>query len=201
MMLLPFSLICVAILMGAQGAVSESTYIRYPNETSVWYWGDRHNVSWDGTQFIIGATDPSVKLYKGDNDTGRFNLTKGHVEVTVPWVEADSDYDIRLFYVPHPHSDTVDMTASGHTSSPATTSSSSTATTSTNGTATATTSSPATTVTKRSSPAATSWGYLRGNYFTILQSPSPTTTTPLTSTDSASAMETTSTADEQNTPP
>ncbi|KAI0707879.1 hypothetical protein C8Q76DRAFT_134322 [Earliella scabrosa] len=92
---------CLAV--GFAIASAQSTYITYPNQTSVWIWGYQHNVTWDQNHWLGEATHPVIKLFKGDLDTHNvlakeFNLTQGRVEVTVPSVEEGSDYVIRLYY-------------------------------------------------------------------------------------------------------
>ncbi|KAI0723815.1 hypothetical protein C8T65DRAFT_627520 [Cerioporus squamosus] len=77
--------------------------VLYPHSGTVWYKGQRHNVTWDNSDPPKQISNrASIKLRKGDLITPLilaqdFDLRAGHVEVTVPWVDEGSDYTIVLF--------------------------------------------------------------------------------------------------------
>ncbi|KAI0807876.1 hypothetical protein C8Q74DRAFT_1229818 [Fomes fomentarius] len=95
----------VSLALAGASVLADSTYIKYPNENSTWYWGYTHNVTWDQNHWLEGAMNPTIKLFKGQNDTHNvlakdFNLTTGRIEVIVPEVEEGPDYVLRIYYQP-----------------------------------------------------------------------------------------------------
>ncbi|OSC98395.1 hypothetical protein PYCCODRAFT_1439266 [Trametes coccinea BRFM310] len=78
--------------------------ITYPHTGTVWYKGQRHNVTWDTTNAPVNITNKlgRIMLRKGDITTpvileDNFDILLGRIEVTVPWVLPDTDYSLVLF--------------------------------------------------------------------------------------------------------
>jgi hypothetical protein len=78
--------------------------ITYPHAGTVWKVGQRHNVSWDISSRPVNITNSvgRIMLRKGDLTTpvilaDKFSILLGRIEVTVPWVTPDSDYQLVLF--------------------------------------------------------------------------------------------------------
>ncbi|CDO72631.1 hypothetical protein BN946_scf184985.g50 [Trametes cinnabarina] len=78
--------------------------VTYPHAGTVWYKGQRHNVTWDTTNHPVNITNKlgRIMLRKGDITTPLilakdFDILLGRIEVTVPWVIPDSDYSVVLF--------------------------------------------------------------------------------------------------------
>ncbi|KAK7008304.1 hypothetical protein R3P38DRAFT_2791830 [Favolaschia claudopus] len=78
--------------------------VLYPHAGTVWFVGQRHNVTWDNSNPPKQITNKigRIMLRKGDLTTpvilaDNFSILLGHIEVTVPWVEDGSDYQIVLF--------------------------------------------------------------------------------------------------------
>ncbi|KAJ7227733.1 hypothetical protein B0H12DRAFT_1205231 [Mycena haematopus] len=78
--------------------------VLYPHDGTVWYVGQRHNVTWDNSDPPVNITNKigRIMLRKGGLTTpvilaDNFSILLGRIEVTVPWVEDGSDYQIVLF--------------------------------------------------------------------------------------------------------
>ncbi|KAI0647624.1 hypothetical protein C8Q79DRAFT_960456 [Trametes meyenii] len=78
--------------------------VLYPHAGTVWYKGQTHNVTWDVSNPPKQITNKigRIMLRKGDVSTPLilakgFDILKGHIEVTVPWVEEGTDYSVVLF--------------------------------------------------------------------------------------------------------
>ncbi|KAI0374594.1 hypothetical protein BV20DRAFT_1079519 [Pilatotrama ljubarskyi] len=78
--------------------------VLYPHSGTVWYKGQRHNVTWDVSDPPVNITNKfgMILLRKGDITTPLifakgFDILLGRIEVTVPWVLEDDDYSVVLF--------------------------------------------------------------------------------------------------------
>ncbi|KAI0820169.1 hypothetical protein BC628DRAFT_1331031 [Trametes gibbosa] len=78
--------------------------VLYPHAGTVWFKGQRHNVTWDTTNAPVNITNKVgiIQLRKGDLATplilaSGFDILLGRIEVTVPWVIPDDDYSLVLF--------------------------------------------------------------------------------------------------------
>ncbi|KAH8110484.1 hypothetical protein DFH11DRAFT_1880544 [Phellopilus nigrolimitatus] len=85
--------------------------VTYPVFGTVWSVGERYNVTWDLTSEPKQITNPTGQIWlrkdgltlsQGPGSTqdplaSGFNLTDGHVEITVPDIAPDSDYELVLF--------------------------------------------------------------------------------------------------------
>ncbi|KAI0761427.1 hypothetical protein BC629DRAFT_1261947, partial [Irpex lacteus] len=76
----------------------------YPHAGTVWYSGQRHNVTWDLSSKPVNITNNNgfILLRTGNIETPvvvghGFKLTSGRVEVTVPDVMTRNDYSLVLF--------------------------------------------------------------------------------------------------------
>ncbi|RPD59926.1 hypothetical protein L227DRAFT_593704 [Lentinus tigrinus ALCF2SS1-6] len=75
--------------------------VLYPHAGTVWYKGQRHNVTWDVSDpppYIINPVG-RIFLRKGELilETN-FDIMLGRIQVTVPWVLPDHDYSLILLY-------------------------------------------------------------------------------------------------------
>ncbi|KAK6997232.1 hypothetical protein R3P38DRAFT_2563785 [Favolaschia claudopus] len=75
--------------------------VLYPHAGTVWFVGQRHNVTWDNSNPPKQITNKigRIMLRKGSRIISviladNFSILLGHIEVTVPWVEDGSDYQI-----------------------------------------------------------------------------------------------------------
>ncbi|KAJ7853317.1 hypothetical protein B0H14DRAFT_2758542 [Mycena olivaceomarginata] len=78
--------------------------VLYPRNGTVWFVGQRHNVTWDNSDPPEHITNGigRIMLRKGDLTTpvilqDNFSILLGRIEITVPWVEDGSDYRVVLF--------------------------------------------------------------------------------------------------------
>ncbi|KAI0351551.1 hypothetical protein OH77DRAFT_1439225 [Trametes cingulata] len=78
--------------------------VLYPHSGTVWYKGQRHNVTWDVSDPPVNITNKvgMILLRKGDITTPLilaqgFDILAGRTEVTVPWVLEGDDYSVVLF--------------------------------------------------------------------------------------------------------
>ncbi|KAF8217191.1 hypothetical protein K438DRAFT_1798418 [Mycena galopus ATCC 62051] len=78
--------------------------VLYPNAETVWFVGQRHNVTWDTSDPPVNITNKigMIMLRKGGLTTplilqDNFSILLGRIEVTVPWVVDGDDYQIVLF--------------------------------------------------------------------------------------------------------
>ncbi|KAJ7166829.1 hypothetical protein C8R46DRAFT_1071578 [Mycena filopes] len=78
--------------------------VTYPHAGTVWTVRQRHNVTWDNSNPPKQITNGigRIMLRKGGLTTpvilaDNFSILLGRIEVTVPWVEDGSDYQIVLF--------------------------------------------------------------------------------------------------------
>ncbi|KAF7370070.1 hypothetical protein MSAN_00637000 [Mycena sanguinolenta] len=78
--------------------------VLYPHDGTVWYVGQRHNVTWDTSDPPVNITNKigRIMLRKSNLTTplilaDNFSILLGRIEVTVPWVVDGSDYQIVLF--------------------------------------------------------------------------------------------------------
>ncbi|KAI0086235.1 hypothetical protein BDY19DRAFT_895304 [Irpex rosettiformis] len=78
--------------------------VLYPHSGTVWYSGQRHNVTWDLSSQPVNITNNNgfILLRSGTFETPvivgyGFLLTSGRVEITVPDVLSRSDYSLVLF--------------------------------------------------------------------------------------------------------
>ncbi|KAF7356077.1 hypothetical protein MVEN_00937600 [Mycena venus] len=78
--------------------------VLYPHNGTVWSVGQRHNVTWDTSDPPVNITNKigRIMLRKGGLTTPvileeNFSILLGRIEVTVPWVEDGSDYQVVLF--------------------------------------------------------------------------------------------------------
>ncbi|CDO72610.1 hypothetical protein BN946_scf184985.g29 [Trametes cinnabarina] len=78
--------------------------VTYPHAGTVWYKGQRHNVTWDTANHPVNITNKLGRIWlrKGDITTPvilgeNFDILLGRIEVTVPWVIPDTDYSLVLF--------------------------------------------------------------------------------------------------------
>ncbi|KAI0086236.1 hypothetical protein BDY19DRAFT_1059093 [Irpex rosettiformis] len=80
-----------------------SPKVLYPHAGTVWYSGQRHNVTWDLSSQPVNITNnPAFILLKTENFVTpvvlgyNFLLTDGRVEITVPDVISRPDYSVVL---------------------------------------------------------------------------------------------------------
>ncbi|OBZ69161.1 hypothetical protein A0H81_10914 [Grifola frondosa] len=78
--------------------------VLYPHNGTVWYSGQRHNVTWYVETPHLNVTNHygQIMLRKGNLTTplilaSEFDLFDGRVEVTVPWVLPADDYRVVVF--------------------------------------------------------------------------------------------------------
>ncbi|KAI0636488.1 hypothetical protein C8Q77DRAFT_1050716 [Trametes polyzona] len=78
--------------------------VLYPHSGTVWYKGQVHNVTWDVSDPPVNITNKfgRIMLRKGDLSTplilaDGFDILRGRIEVTVPWVLEGDDYSVVLF--------------------------------------------------------------------------------------------------------
>ncbi|KAL7283839.1 hypothetical protein ACG7TL_003279 [Trametes sanguinea] len=78
--------------------------VLYPHAGTVWYKGQRHNVTWDTTNHPVNITNKfgRIMLRKGLIPTPlileeNFDILLGRIEVTVPWVTPGDDYSLVLY--------------------------------------------------------------------------------------------------------
>jgi len=78
--------------------------ITYPHSGTVWKVGQRHNVTWDTSNRPVRITNSvgRILLRRGDRTTSlvladNFSILLGRIEVVVPRVPHDSDYQLVLF--------------------------------------------------------------------------------------------------------
>ncbi|KAI8986245.1 hypothetical protein BD414DRAFT_416500 [Trametes punicea] len=78
--------------------------VLYPHAGTVWYKGQRHNVTWDVSSPPVNITNKvgRIMLRKGGISTplileDGFDILLGRIEVTVPWVLQGDDYSLILF--------------------------------------------------------------------------------------------------------
>lgn len=78
--------------------------VLYPRNGTVWSVGQRHNVTWDTSNPPKQITNRQgmIVLRKGDLTTplilaNGFDILRGHIEITVPFVFGGSDYSVVLF--------------------------------------------------------------------------------------------------------
>ncbi|KAI0641153.1 hypothetical protein C8Q79DRAFT_992077 [Trametes meyenii] len=78
--------------------------VLYPHAGTVWYKGQRHNVTWDVSDPPVNITNKvgTIFLRKSNQITPLilekgFDILLGRIEVTVPWVIEGNDYSVVLF--------------------------------------------------------------------------------------------------------
>ncbi|RPD66562.1 hypothetical protein L226DRAFT_550491 [Lentinus tigrinus ALCF2SS1-7] len=77
--------------------------VLYPHKGTVWYKGQRHNVTWDNSDPPKSISNGAmIILRKGETETPLilakdFDLRAGRTEITVPWVLEGDDYSVVLF--------------------------------------------------------------------------------------------------------
>ncbi|CDO70316.1 hypothetical protein BN946_scf184843.g5 [Trametes cinnabarina] len=79
-------------------------HVLYPHAGTVWYKGQRHNVTWDTSDHPVNITNylGRIMLRKGLIATPlileeNFDILLGRIEVTVPWVTPGDDYSLVLY--------------------------------------------------------------------------------------------------------
>ncbi|KAJ7923454.1 hypothetical protein B0H13DRAFT_2230169 [Mycena leptocephala] len=104
-----FTLLSAAALAAVQATplMPRDVYVPpvlYPHNGTVWFVGQRHNVTWDNTNPPVNITNKigRIMLRKGGLTTPvilqeNFSILLGRIEVTVPWVDDGSDYQVVLF--------------------------------------------------------------------------------------------------------
>jgi len=79
--------------------------VLYPKASTLWFVGQRHNVTWDVSSPPAQITNPTGKIYLRKGQTtlvdnalaSGFDITTGRTEITVPDVAPGDDYAIVLF--------------------------------------------------------------------------------------------------------
>jgi len=78
--------------------------VLYPHNGTVWYSGQRHNVTWDTSFHPVNITNKIgfIILRFGEIETplvlaDNFNILDGRVEITVPYVLSGTDFSVVLF--------------------------------------------------------------------------------------------------------
>ncbi|KAF8888046.1 hypothetical protein BD779DRAFT_475144 [Infundibulicybe gibba] len=78
--------------------------VLYPHAGTVWFVGQRQNVTWDTSKAPVNITNKigRILLRQGGLTTpiilaDGFSILLGRTEVTVPWVLDGDDYQVNLF--------------------------------------------------------------------------------------------------------
>ncbi|KAI0823542.1 hypothetical protein BC628DRAFT_1411560 [Trametes gibbosa] len=78
--------------------------VLYPHAGTVWYKGQTHNVTWDVSSPPVNITNKIGRIMLRKNNLATplilangFDILRGRIEVTVPWVIEGNDYSVNLF--------------------------------------------------------------------------------------------------------
>ncbi|KAI0748736.1 hypothetical protein C8Q80DRAFT_756086 [Daedaleopsis nitida] len=77
--------------------------ITYPHHGTIWYTGQRHNVTWDASHPPMNLTNSTGEIWLRKSGVNTkvlaqgFNLTLGRIEVTVPSVKSGTNYKLVLY--------------------------------------------------------------------------------------------------------
>ncbi|KAF8888048.1 hypothetical protein BD779DRAFT_475333 [Infundibulicybe gibba] len=104
-----FASVCMSSLANASPTAQErrdvfTPQVLYPHAGTVWFVGQRHNVTWDTSNAPVNITNKigRILLRQGGLTTplilaDGFSILLGRTEVTVPWVLDNDDYQVNLF--------------------------------------------------------------------------------------------------------